>query len=63
MTYFWNYRLEKAGLIKCIKSSLLENLRTVNALIGPKHCLNQHGRGFIIFFDDFERKLVRKILS
>ena len=40
-----------------------EHLWTVNMLIGPKHDLNHHGSSFVTFFDDFERKLTRKILS
>ena len=60
---FWNYTLEKAGLLKCLKSALSEHLRTVNMLINAKNCLNQHGRSFVTVFDDFKTKSTRKVLS
>ena len=53
---FWNYRQEKAGLIKCLKSPEWEDLWAVNMLRGPKHCLNQHGSIFVVFFDQYEKK-------
>ena len=57
---FWNYRLQKAGLLKCPKSRVSEHLWTVNMLIGPKHYINLQGSIFVIFFDHFERKSARK---
>ena len=33
---FWNYRLQKAGLLKCLNSLVLEDLWTVNMLKGPE---------------------------
>ena len=59
---FWNYRLQKAGLLKCLKSPVSEHLWTVNMLKGPKHCINLHGSIFVIFFDHSERKSARKTL-
>ena len=53
---FWNYRLQKAGLLKCPKSLISEHLWTVNMLKGQKHCINLHRIIFVIFFDHFERK-------
>ena len=47
---FWNYRLQKAGLVKSLKRPLSEHLWTVNMLKGPKDCLNKHGTIFLIFF-------------
>ena len=41
---------------------MLKHLWKVNMLIGPKHCLNQYGSSFVIFFDDFERKSPGKFL-
>ena len=51
----------KSGLLKCLKSPTTEHVRTVNMLKAPEHCLNLHSSIFVIFFDDFERKSVRKI--
>ena len=48
--YLRNYRLQKAWLLKYIKSHESEHLWTVNMLKGPKHCLNLHGSSFVIFF-------------
>ena len=60
---FLKYRLEKTGLVKCLKSHVSEHLCTVNMLRGLKDCLNQHGSIFVVFFDQHGRKLTRKILS
>ena len=60
---FWNYRLQKAGLLKCLKSVVSEHLSTVNMLKGPKDFLNVHGSIFVIFFDNSARKSTRKISS
>ena len=58
---FWNYRLQKAGLLKCLKIAVSEHLWTANMLKGPKHCLNLHGIIFIIFFAHSERQSGQKI--
>ena len=34
--FFLNYRLQRAALLKCLKSPVLESLWTVNMLKGPK---------------------------
>ena len=57
---FWNYRLEKVGFLKCLKSLLSEDLWTVNMLKVPKDCLNLHGSIFVIFFDNFEKNQLEK---
>ena len=44
------------------KEPVTEHLWTANMLKGPKHCLNLHGRIFVIFFDHSERKSAQKIL-
>ena len=62
MISFWNYRRQKAVLIKCLKSPVSKHLWTVNMLKGPKHCLNSHGTIFVIFFYYSETKYSRKIL-
>ena len=59
---YWNYRLEKAELLKWTKNSLSEHLWTVNMLKGPKHWLNMHGSIFFIIFDHSERKPAPKTL-
>ena len=59
---FWNYRLQKTGLLKCLKSPLWEHLQTVNMLKCPKDCLNLHGSIFVRFFDHSERKSSQKII-
>ena len=53
---FCNYRLEKAGLLKCPKSLVSEHLWRVNMLTGPKHCINLQLSIFFIFFDYSETK-------
>ena len=63
MICFLNYRLQTAGLLKCLESHLPEHLWRVNMLTGPKHCFNQHGGIFVGFFDQYERKPAPKILS
>ena len=40
---FWNYRLQKGELLKCLKIPKPEHLWAVNMLRGQKHCLNQYG--------------------
>ena len=62
MICFWNYWLEKLGLLKCLKSSVSQHLWTVNSLKCPKDCLNLHGSIFVIFLHQFERKSARKFL-
>ena len=57
-----NYRLEKIGLLKCLKSYVSEHLWTVNMLKAPKDYLILHGSIFVIFFDHSERNSSRKIL-
>ena len=58
---FLYYRLEKAGLLKCLKSLVSEQLWTANILKGPKHCLNFRSRIFVIFFDHPEKKSAKKL--
>ena len=60
--FFWNYRLEKAELLKCPKKLVSEHLWAVNMLNTPKHCLSLHGSIFIIFFNHSERKSAPKPL-
>ena len=60
---FWNYRLEKAGLLKCLKGPVSEHLWTVNILKGHKDCLHVHGSIFVRFFHHSERKSAWKSLS
>ena len=59
---FSKYRLQKAGLLKSVKSLVSEHLWTVNMLKGPKECLNLQGSIFVIPFDNSERKSARKPL-
>ena len=59
---FRNYRLEKAGFFKCLKSQVSEHLWTVNMLKCPKDCINLHGCIFAIFFDYLERKSAQETL-
>ena len=59
---FWNYRLQKAGLLKCPKSRVSEHLWRVNILNGPKHCKNLQGSFFVRFFDHSQRKSGRNTL-
>ena len=48
---FWNYRMEKAGLLKCLKSRVSEHWWTVNRLKGPKHWLSLQNNIFVIFLN------------
>ena len=48
---FWNYILQKTGLLKCRKNPVSENLLTVNMLKGPKECLNLHSTILSYFFN------------
>ena len=41
---------------------VFENIRTVNMLKGPKHCINLHGSIFFTFFDYSEKESARKTL-
>ena len=59
---FWNYRLQKAELLKCPKSALPEHLWTVNVLKGPKHFLNLNSSIFLMFFDHSERERTPRTL-
>ena len=40
-----------------------EHLWAVNMLRGPKNILNQNASILIVFFDQYEKKAARKILS
>ena len=60
MIFFWNYRLEKAELLKFPKSPVSEDLWTVNMWKFPKHCLNHDLSNFLIFFDHLEKKISSK---
>ena len=53
---FWNYRLENAELLKCLKSLVSEHLWTIKMLKCLKDFLNLQGSIFVIFFDHSERK-------
>ena len=59
---YWNYRLEKAELLKCPKNHISGQLWRANMLKGPKHCLNPHGSSFVIFFDHSEKRSAPKTL-
>ena len=50
VTCFLNYRLQKAGLLKCLKSPVSGHLRKANMLQVRKHCLNMHTRVFLSYF-------------
>ena len=41
---------------------MLENLRTVNMLKGPKHCIILHGSIFVKFFDYSEKESKNSVL-
>ena len=52
---FSNLRLQKAGLLKCMKGRVSEQLWTVNILKNPKRCINLHCSIFVMFLDRFDR--------
>ena len=60
LIYFRNYRLQKAWLLKCLKSPASEHLWWDNMLRYPKHYWNLHCSSFAIFFSQFETASVRK---
>ena len=47
---FWNFRLQKARLPKCLKRPVSGHLWRVNMLKGPKHWSTFHSRYFVRFF-------------
>ena len=47
--YFWNYRLQKTWLDKCLKSAVAEYSSSDNMLKGRKDWWNLHGSTFIKF--------------
>ena len=54
---FWNYRLDKVGLLKCLKGGVPENLWTINILKGPKDCLNVDGGIFFHIFPSLQKEI------
>ena len=58
---FRNYRLQKAVLLKCIKSLGSEHLWTFNMLKCPKDCLNHHGSVFLIFLIALKENQLQKV--
>ena len=54
---FWNYRLQKARLLKCPKSHVSEHLWTANMLKGLKHCINLHHSIFCHIFWSLWKKI------
>ena len=46
---FWNYRMQKGGLLKSLKSLDLEHWWTVKILKCPKHYFNLLGSIFVMF--------------
>ena len=59
---WWNWRLQKAGSLKCVKSPVSEHIWTCNILKCPKIFLNLHSSSFVIFFNNSERKSAPKNL-
>ena len=59
---FWNYRRDKARLLKCLKGCVPENFWTIIILKCQKDCLNVDGSIFVILFHISERKSAWKIL-
>ena len=57
-----SYRLQKGGLLKCLKIAMSEHLWTANLLKGPKDNINLHATIFVIFFDHSEWKSAPKAL-
>ena len=55
-----NYRLEKIGLLKCLKSYVSEHLWTVNMLKAPKDYLILHGSIFCNIFWSLWKKFISK---
>ena len=60
--FFWNYIMQKAGLLKSLKSLVLEHWWTVNILKCPKHHLHLHGSIFVMFLGLSEKKSALKFL-
>ena len=60
--YFWNYRLEKTWLDKCLKSPVWEDFWTRYMVNRPKDCWNLKDNTFAIFIDQCESNWVGKTL-
>ena len=54
--FFLNLETVKSWLLKCLKSTVSENLWMVNIIKGPKDSLNLHGSIFVTFVDHSEGK-------
>ena len=61
--FLWNCRLQKAVLLKWLKSHVSQHFCAVNVLKAPKHCLNLHASILVIFFDHSDRNSTGKIQS
>ena len=61
--YFWDYRLQKTWLDKCLKSPVPEDPSTSNMVNGRKHCWDLPNSNFIIFIDHSEENWALKRLS
>ena len=61
--FFSHYWLQKVELLKCLKIPVSEHFWVVKMLKAPKQCLNPHGGCLAIYFDVFNTKSTRKILS
>ena len=57
---FWNYRLQKGELLKCLKIPKPEHLWAVNMLRGQKHCLNQYGSILSYFIISMKKNQLEK---
>ena len=52
--YFWNYKLQKTQLDKCLKGAALQYLLTSNMVNAPEHCWNLNNDKFTRFIDHCE---------
>ena len=59
--YFWNYRLRKTWLDKCVKSPLSDDPSKDNMANGSKHCCNLNDSALTIFSNQCEGNYVAKV--
>ena len=57
---FRNYRLPNTCFCKCIKGHVPVHPRTVNMLMGPKHCCNLHDNSFFQLCSSLSEIFTRK---
>ena len=61
LMYFWNYRLQKTWLDKCLKSPTSEVPFTMNMVNGPKHSWNRYDRTLSYLLINAQKNELKKV--